>query len=87
MRSSQWVCGFTCMEYDRLFEIKEEEALLPGDQIIYDTAGGYTMCLNPLFIHYLPAVYVEPVQGALYQAREAWSNEEYLQKNYWNPLN
>ena len=83
MEESQWVCGATCMEYDRLFEIKSDVQLLPGDKIIYDTAGGYTMCLNPLFIHYFPAVIVEKVTGELFTAREAWSNKEFLQKNHW----
>lgn len=80
---SQWICGATCMEYDRLFEIAEGPALLPGDKIIYDTAGGYTMCLNPLFIHYFPAVIIEKVTGELFVAREGWGNDEYLQKNHW----
>ncbi|MGN1179785.1 MAG: hypothetical protein ACI4SD_01125 [Suilimivivens sp.] len=80
---SQWICGATCMEYDRLFEITEGPALLPGDKIIYDTAGGYTMCLNPLFIHYFPAVIIEKVTGELFVAREGWGNDEYLQKNHW----
>lgn len=83
IEASQWICGATCMEYDRLFEMKSEAALVPGDKIIYDTAGGYTMCLNPLFIHYFPAVIIEKTTGELFTAREAWGNEEYLQKNYW----
>lgn len=83
VESSQWVCGFTCMEYDRLFEIRDDKALHPGDRIIYDMAGGYTMCLNPLFIHYLPAVVIERQDGSLFLAREAWGNDEYVQKNYW----
>lgn len=83
IEASQWICGATCMEYDRLFEMKSEAALVPGDKIIYDTAGGYTMCLNPLFIHYFPAVIIEKITGELFTAREAWGNEEYLQKNYW----
>lgn len=78
----QWVCGATCMEYDRLFEIKDDIALIPGDKIIYDTAGGYTMCLNPLFINYFPAVYIEHEDGSLFTARKAWTNEEFLQLNY-----
>lgn len=80
---SQWVCGATCMEYDRLFEIKEDVALQPGDRIVYDTAGGYTMCLNPLFIHYFPAVWIEKADGTMYLAREPWTNQEYLQKYHW----
>lgn len=81
---SQWICGATCMEYDRLFEWKYAPALMPGDKIIYDTAGGYTMCLNPLFIHYFPAVIIEQLDGSLFTAREAWTNDEYLQKNHWS---
>ena len=81
---SQWVCGATCMEYDRLFEWKYAPALMPGDKIIYDTAGGYTMCLNPLFIHYFPAVIIERLDGSLFTAREAWTNDEFMQKNHWD---
>ena len=86
IEKTQWICGATCMEYDRLFEITDDAALLPGDKIIYDTAGGYTMCLNPLFIHYFPAVIVEKTDGTLFVAREPWGNEEYLQKNHWEEL-
>lgn len=78
----QWVCGATCMEYDKLFEIADDVALVPGDRIIYDTAGGYTMCLNPLFINYFPAVYVEHENGRMFTARKAWGNEEFLQGNF-----
>lgn len=80
--TSQWICGATCMEYDKLFEIIDGAALIPGDKIIYDTAGGYTMCLNPLFINYFPAVYIEHADGTVFTARKPWSNEEYLQKSY-----
>ncbi len=79
----QWVCGFTCMEYDRLFKLENEPELLPGDRIIYDTAGGYTMCLTPLFIRYLPPVYSELSDGTLFKARDRWGLEEYLQKNHY----
>ena len=81
--NSQWVCGATCMEYDRLFEITDDVALQPGDRIVYDTAGGYTMCLTPLFIHYFPAIWIEKSDGSLYQAREPWTNDEYMQKYHW----
>lgn len=80
---SQWICGATCMEYDRLFELVDDTALVPGDKIIYDTAGGYTMCLNPLFIHYFPAVIIEKADGSFFTARAPWGNDEFLQKNYW----
>lgn len=80
---TQWICGATCMEHDRLFEITNDTALQPGDRIVYDTAGGYTMCLTPLFINYFPAIWVEKTDGSFYLAREPWGNDEYLQKYHW----
>ncbi len=80
---SQMICGYTCMEYDRLFEEKDAPALQPGDLVVYETAGGYTLCLNPLFIRYLPAVIVGQRDSSTFVAREPWTNEEYLQKNHW----
>ena len=81
--ASQWICGSTCMEHDKLFELTDSPQLIPGDEIIYTRAGGYTMCLTPLFINYFPAVWVEKENGELFLAREKWTNREYLQKNYW----
>ena len=82
---SQVICGYTCMENDRLFEVKQEPALLPGDYISYQKVGGYTMCLTPLFIQYFPAVYVEEA-GTLTCVREHWTAQEYLAKNhFWQP--
>ena len=79
----QMVCGATCMEYDRLFPIENEPLLHTGDKIVYDLAGGYTMCLNPNFIHYLPAVYILQTDGSLFTARSAWTNDEVMARNYW----
>ena len=56
---------------------------MPGDRIIYDLAGGYTMCLTPLFIRYLPAVYAELTDGTLFKARDEWGLDEFLQKNHY----
>ena len=47
------------------------------------TAGGYTMCLTPLFIRYLPAVYAELTDGTLFKARDEWGLDEFLQKNHY----
>lgn len=80
---SQWICGSTCMEHDKLFEVVEGKALKPGDRIVYERTGGYTICLTPLFIHYFPAVWVEKPDGALFLARAPWTNDEYMQKNHW----
>lgn len=76
----QIICGYTCMEHDRLFEAIDEPALSPGDHIIYDKVGAYTMCLTPLFIKYFPDVYVER-DGVFTNVREAWQPEDYLMKS------
>lgn len=76
----QVICGFTCMENDRLFELKDAPALEEGDRIIYEKVGAYTMCLSPLFIGYFPAVYVED-QGKIFCVRQKWGVNEYVQKS------
>lgn len=77
----QVVCGFTCMEHDRLFELINKPALSVGDRIIYNKVGAYTMCLSPLFIKYFPSVYVEKDDGSLKQVRKAWTVEDYIQNS------
>lgn len=76
----QVISGFTCMENDRLFELKDELALQEGDRIVYEKVGAYTMCLAPLFIEYFPAVYVE-AQGKVTCVRQKWGVAEYVQKS------
>ena len=80
---AQWVCGHTCMEYDKLFPLENAPVLIPGDRSVYDLAGGYTMALSPLFIRYFPAVYVKKADGSLQMVRERWTAQEYLHKNTW----
>lgn len=74
----QVVSGYSCMECDRLFTYENAAELAPGDRIIYENVGGYTMSLNPLFIQYFPAVYVR--RGSrLLQVRRKWTPEDYVQ--------
>lgn len=77
-KEKQIICGFTCLEDDRLFVLENEKILCPGDRITYQKVGGYTMCLTPLFIRYFPTVYVED-QGEYQCVRKAWTAEEYVQ--------
>lgn len=74
----QIVSGFTCMEVDRIFTHKNQPELLPGDRIIYENVGGYTMSLNPLFIQYFPAVYVRNGEK-MTMVRQKWTPKEYVQ--------
>ena len=74
----QIVSGFTCMEVDRLFTHAHQPELVPGDRIIYENVGGYTMSLNPLFIQYFPAVYVRN-ETEMKLVRRKWTPEDYVQ--------
>ncbi|MCI8772946.1 MAG: pyridoxal-dependent decarboxylase [Lachnospiraceae bacterium] len=74
----QIISGYTCMECDRMFTYENHPELVPGDQIIYENVGGYTMSLNPLFIQYFPAVYIRR-NGSLIQVRRKWTPEDYVQ--------
>ena len=75
--AKQTVCGFTCMEDDRLFDMIDQPELRVGDRIAFKKSGGYTMCLTPLFIRYFPRVYVEEA-GTYRIARDAWGPDEYM---------
>ena len=74
----QIISGFTCMECDRIFTYKNAAELYPGDRIIYENVGGYTMSLNPLFIQYFPAVYIRR-NGKLLMVRRKWTPADYVQ--------
>lgn len=57
-RDTQLICGYTCMDHDRLMTIKNEDELQVGDQIIYQRVGAYSVTFGGLFINYHPDVYV-----------------------------
>ena len=75
----QIISGFTCMEHDRIMRLRGAPALAEGDRVVYRKVGAYTMCFQPLFIEYLPAVYVRDDEGRLTLVRRRWGVEEYLQ--------
>lgn len=78
----QVVSGFSCMEVDRIFTYENQPELIPGDRIVYENVGGYTMSLNPLFIQYFPAVYVRN-GDSMRIVRKKWTPEEYVQGSVW----
>lgn len=57
--ATQIVGGCTCLEYDRLMELNNNQLLRVGDMIRFHRVGAYTMTLTPLFIRYWPEVYVD----------------------------
>lgn len=76
----QVICGFTCMENDRLFIAENCAELNVGDKIIYDKVGAYTMCLSPLFIKYFPPVYLDD-GSKIILLRDKWTPTEYVAKS------
>lgn len=80
--SEQIVSGFTCMEDDRLAHLQDAPELAVGDRLTFRRVGAYTMCFQPQFIEYLPAVHVRH-GGRLTEVRSAWGVDEYLQGSTW----
>lgn len=60
----QIVCGYTCMDSDRLFTAEDEPELQVGDMVVIRNAGAYSMSFTPgFFIEYPPAVYAAMADG------------------------
>lgn len=55
----QVICGYTCMDHDRIMSIEEKEELSVGDTITYHRVGAYSMTFGGMFIRYYPDVYVD----------------------------
>lgn len=79
----QIICGYTCLDYDRIFKLENEKELFIGDEIIFNKVGAYTMSLSPLFIEYFPDIYVEKINGTIDCVRKKWGVGEYIQNCNW----
>ena len=63
--SEQVLCGYTCMESDRLCTLRDTGELAVGDTVVVGFAGAYSMSFTPgMFICNPPAVYARDAQGA-----------------------
>lgn len=58
-KERQIICGYTCMDHDRIMVIENQPELSIGDQIIYNRVGAYSMTFGGMFIRYYPEVYVQ----------------------------
>ena len=76
----QIVSGCTCLEYDRMFTLTDKPLLSVGDRIYYRNVGAYTMCLSPMFIRYIPNIYLKN-NGDYTLVREKWTAKEHTMKN------
>ena len=56
----QRICGYTCMDSDRLCTLENERRLDEGDIVVINFAGAYSSTFTPeMFIKYPPAVYAK----------------------------
>lgn len=74
----QVVSGCSCLEYDRLFNLKDYPKLEAGDRILYKNVGAYTMTLSPLFIRLWPRVYALGVDGEYKEVRRPAMAEDII---------
>ena len=73
----QIICGYTCMDYDRIMTLENVRTLQPEDQIVYQRVGAYSMTFGGAFIRYLPEVYVVS-DGKLVCVRSGMSTDDYI---------
>jgi diaminopimelate decarboxylase len=77
----QIITGFTCMEKDRFLNVQPNSLAIDiGDYILLKNVGAYTLNFVPLFIEFLPSVYVKK-DDDFFLVREKWTANEYLLKN------
>ncbi len=76
----QIVCGYTCMDHDRIMIIKNETELHVEDKIIYHRIGAYSMTFGGMFIRYYPDVYVK-LNNGIHKVRNRVSVEDYYKIN------
>ena len=72
----QVICGYTCMDHDRIMVIEDQPELSVGDHITYHRVGNYTITFGGPFIRPFPAVYVKK-DGMFELVRKQMTVEDY----------
>lgn len=62
--------------------LTHQPALELDDRIVFHKVGAYTLCLQPMFIEHLPAVYAR-TDDELTLVRKKWDAAEYVQGSQW----
>lgn len=73
----QLICGYTCMDHDRLMKLENECEIKKEDIIVYHKVGNYTVTFGGMFIRYLPDVYVKKTNGEIKKIRNRTLIEDY----------
>ncbi|NBA01812.1 diaminopimelate decarboxylase [Erysipelothrix rhusiopathiae] len=53
------ICGYTCMDHDRIMKLENDVLIAVGDQIVFEKVGAYSITLGGPFIKYYPKVVVK----------------------------
>lgn len=77
----QIITGCTCLEYDRLFTLKDYPRLEVGDRILYNNVGAYTMTLSPQFIRLWPRIYAINAKGEVSLVRREGHAQDIMNLN------
>lgn len=72
----QIICGYTCMDHDRIMNVYKHPLIKKGDKIIYHKVGAYTMTFGGPFIRYLPEVFVQS-NNKMIKVRKRMSVNDY----------
>lgn len=75
----QIICGYTCMDHDRMMTLENQKELSVGDEIVYKRVGAYSMTFGGMFIRYYPEVYVEDVHGKHIRVRKRTNTQTYYE--------
>ena len=74
----QIICGYTCMDHDRITVFENQKELQVGDRIVYTREGAYSMTLGGLFIRFLCDVYVED-NDKITKVRSKLTSKQYFE--------
>lgn len=77
IHDKQIICGYTCMDHDRIMSINNDIVLNIGDEIVYRKVGAYTTTFGGPFIRYFPDVYID-AEGNKTLIRRMISVEDYF---------
>ena len=72
----QVICGYTCMDHDRIMAIEDKPELAVGDHIVYHRVGNYTVTFGGPFIRPYPPVYCQK-GDTVEMVRKQMSMEDY----------
>lgn len=72
----QVICGYTCMDHDRIMTIENKPELLANDHIVYHRVGNYTVTFGGPFIRPFPPVYCK-MRDDVKLVRRQMSMEDY----------